>query len=469
MRRALLAVFFLFSASAHSTILFSEDWTAYADGTNITSLTPAWVRTNTFTGDQVTVVTYGGLAGSSKATNWPSANYWMHQMYSGATYTYTSMTVQAGPGRLQFGLRAASTGGTTYQDGGYVFDTTGELWKVDPGGGNRTVLATGTFSPVDGTNYRITIVANGSSLAGYLNGSSTPYVTATDATYTSGYVGVNSFQGNTHIGKITVEDGVITTPTSTPTATMTFTATLTPTITPTQVPCGAIIRIYQIGDSFQLGNGCAQTEAGEVGLRPDLINDLQFKYGRSAYMLGGDYGAGQIACNRTDAVSGQTTATELAGLLVALPTRFPTPTANDVVLIGGGTAGEILGESGATITANWDAMMDTIAARSRRIKMVLINPAWNPSYDYTLTYTAWQNSIQYARSKGYNVAAFDPVKILGKDVNNVCANDSLHPRHMAQVAMGHGLAQVVAAMFGGAAGAPWGMTDPFPFVLRRRR
>lgn len=250
------------------------------------------------------------------------------------------------------------------------------------------------------------------------------------------------------------------TATATPTATNTPTITQTFTASPTQVPCGNKLRLWQTGDSFQLGNGCAATEAGQVGLRPVLISDLSYVYGRSAFFVGGTSSGSDPACPLTDAVSGQTTATQLAGVVANIPTRLSTPTGNDWVLLGGGTAGEILGESSATITANWDAMMDTVNAWSSNVHMVLINPAWNPSYSYATTYNAWVNSMAYAVSHGYKVTGYNSVTQsvppLGQNTANVCTNDNLHPVHLAQVAMGHGL----AAVMNGAIGPPTATVTP---------
>lgn len=253
----------------------------------------------------------------------------------------------------------------------------------------------------------------------------------------------------------TVDGGPTATPTPNWTATVTPTITQTATITPTFVACGNKVRIGQWGDSFQQANGCANLEMGEVGLRPWLINDLTYLYGQPSYLVGQfPYGSDPL-CPYSNAVSGQPTGTMLTSVITNVPIYFANPTANDVILLGGGTAGEITGETSAQIQANWSAMMDFINGYSSKIHIVLINPAWNPTYSYATTYNAWVGALAYGRSKGYNVVPYNSVTTLGMDTANVCP-DNLHPTLSAQVAMGHDLARVVyLALTGTAPLAPY--------------
>ena len=217
-----------------------------------------------------------------------------------------------------------------------------------------------------------------------------------------------------------------------------------PTSTPTQVTCGNTVRIAQFGDSFQLGNGCAAGDTGgiNIGLRPWLIDTLQQAYGKSAYMIGTDQGGNRLTCNKTDSESGSITGQILVKVRTAVPTYFTTPTTNDVVILGGGTAAQIVGETAAIISANWNTMMDVVNSHSPAINMVLVNPAWNPSYAFTFTNAAWTSSLAYGQAMGYRIAGYDPHATLGEDADNVY-EDNLHPKIAAQETMGVELAAVL--------------------------
>jgi len=443
----LLGILLLAASPVEAANVYTESWEGYAAGTNVTSLTPPWVRTNTFEGSQVTVENYAGFGGT-KAMFWPNAAYWMTQAYSGATFGYTSLTVKISNGaRFIIGFRLQSTAGLTaaYPDG-YSYDTLGYLNRYIAGA--STVLSSGAPSPI----YPLTLVlvANGSSLAVYENGSSTPFLTATDSTYSSGYIALQSFfGGNAYVGPITVDNDVFATNTPTFTPSHTPTATPTPTVTPTQVPCGDVLSISQFGDSFQQGNGCAATEAGALtGLRPYLIDTLQTRYGRPSTMVSpfGSAG-GRLACNKTNAVSGETTTQILTRVQDYEALNHPVSSRNNVCMLGGGTAGWILGERSIDYQATQkNACMDVIYANDPQTLIVLINPLYNPTTDTVITDGAYRASLAYAQSKGYRVVGYDPNLTLpntGTLGNPWICSDDLHPNNSAQVVMGQEIAALI--------------------------
>ena len=230
---------------------------------------------------------------------------------------------------------------------------------------------------------------------------------------------------------------------ATATPTPNWTATATPTRTPSPVPCGTVNRIVQYGDSFQVGFGCAPTLDGS---RYIAVNDLQVINGRSVAMAGVGTSGVYLECPYTDAVSGYTTAQILALMQTRLHSELPSPTMNDVLWLGGGVAGQILGESASTIAANWAAMMDYWAAWCPG-PIVLVNPAWAPGYDFTVTNAAYVSATAYARAQGYNFANYNSFYSLSVNASAyVCPSpDSLHPNEAALKIMGHAIAVTINA------------------------
>jgi hypothetical protein len=68
-----------------------------------------------------------------------------------------------------------------------------ELVRSD-GNGSSTVLASSPMAITSNTTYHIKVVANGSDIEAFIGGATSPQLTATDATYPSGGVGVNQYQ-----------------------------------------------------------------------------------------------------------------------------------------------------------------------------------------------------------------------------------------------------------------------------------
>jgi hypothetical protein len=68
-----------------------------------------------------------------------------------------------------------------------------ELVRSD-GNGSSTVLATSPMTITSNTTYHVKVVAYGSSIEAFIGGATTPQLTATDSTYTSGGVGVRQYQ-----------------------------------------------------------------------------------------------------------------------------------------------------------------------------------------------------------------------------------------------------------------------------------
>lgn len=261
------------------------------------------------------------------------------------------------------------------------------------------------------------------------------------------------------------------TPTPAGTLTNTPTRTITTTVTPTPVACATgRLRIQQFGDSFQLGANCDAAEVGTVGARADVINTLRFTHNINAEFVSstGNYG-GILECNYTNAISAQTTTVQKNNFAAQLASGLTAPNSiYDVVFLGGGTAGEILGESSGTISSNWNDMMDLAWAQDEDILVLLINPAWNPSYSYTTTYDAYVTSKAYGLASGKPFWYYDPVATLGQNqALYVCPGD-FHPNRLAQVIMGQGLADALAQYYrnntNGRAISGW---SPFPFWRRR--
>lgn len=422
-------------------------------------------------------LTWSGSA-SYTTSNAPSPNtYWATA--TGGTYLIASSTgvMSATEGYIQYVFRTGSditttqfvscakatgTGSSRWLD---IYITAGGInfYNLTPGlAGSLGALATNTTYYIQAnwsaSGVRIykgtaknslsqvytsgsTVLSTSPTIAGSRLGSSQdlglPITSGNYAQYRQGTVA----QSGTW-----VEEGA-----DTPTPTPNWTATPTPTISPTQVPCATGLRIQQFGDSFQLGTACDATEAGIVGLRDTLINDLSFTYGRPGEFISstGNYG-GRLQCNYTQAVSAQTTTVMLANMPAQLASMTSPYSYNDIVLIGGGTAGQILGENATLISDNWNDMMDLVYAKSDKILIVLINPAWNPTQDVSVTTAAWNTSMAYGIAQKYRILGYNSYGTLGVDSANVCPSpDGLHPTHAAQIAMGHALAAAIHGFLGG--------------------
>lgn len=420
-------------------------------------------------------MTWSGSA-SYTTTGAPAPNtYWA--TCTSSTYVYDGNGGLGTTGSAEFVFRvddvsqvpfvsgANATGANSYRMMDlYIYSGALSFYNANPG-------MAGTIGSVSsGVTYWFGVNWSPTQTRFYLSttsaANSTPSLTVGAMTYPGSFLGLwlgaqpqigGTAAGNVHFAQYrqsTVERAYFPTIDGGPTATPTpnWTATTTPTVTPTPVACFTGLRLQQFGDSFQLGTSCDSAQVGTVGARATIIDDLEFVYNRPAQFVSstGNYG-GILLCNYTNAVSAQTTTVQKNNLPTQLLAGLTPPNSyNDVVLLGGGTAGEILGETTAIISANYNTMMDDITAQSPKILIVLINPAWNPSYSYATTYDAWVASLAYGKSKGYRVIGYNPEPTLGQNVSNVCpAPDSLHPTRQAQIIMGHEIAALINQFFGG--------------------
>lgn len=409
---------------------------------------------------------------SYTTSNAPSPNtYWA--ALSAANYVYASSTaMSATQGMVQYVFRTGSDVTTTqFVSSARATGTGAYRWLdiyITAGGLNfynaTPSLAGGLGAVSTNTTYYIQVNWSASGVRIYKGTSTTlsqvytsgSSVLSTSPTLYGFYIGhspdlaldttgmnVGQYRQSTTAGSGTwIVEGA-----DTPTPTPNWTATPTPTISPTQVPCNTpVVRVQQFGDSFQLGVDCDKAETGNISVaaRADFINAMTYWYGRTTSMVSstGDYG-GYLCNNKTQAVSGQTTTVQLSLFSAQLDSGLTAPNSRlDVVWLGGGTAGQILGETAATISSNWNAMMDIVYAKSPAILIVLVNPAWNPSYSRSVTNEAWNTSMGYARGKGYRVVGYDPYPTLGENTSYICA-DNLHPTHGAQMIVGQQMAIVV--------------------------
>ncbi len=243
---ATLALYLTFSTSAQSTTLFSDD---FQDGNG-----NGWSRSS---GTWV-VVTDGSLVFRQTGTSADS------RARAGST-SWTNYSVQARVKPIAFngsnryvGLIARATNSNHFY---YLALTNGnQLVLAKRDGDTSTTLASRSFTVTAGTFYTLRIVAQGSSLTAFVNG--TQQLAASDSEFTAGAIGVAAFFASASFDDVVVTSGGGNTnahtdtyghtyadsnlnPTPTPTATPTPTVTPTPTPTPTPSP----------GDIFVAPNG----------------------------------------------------------------------------------------------------------------------------------------------------------------------------------------------------------------------
>jgi hypothetical protein len=220
---AVAAFYFTFTSSAQSTTLFSDN---FEDGNSNGWSTSSGTWTVVTDGSRVfrqsgTSADSRARAGSTGSTPW--TNYSVQARVKPIAFNGANRYV---------GLIARATNSNHFY---YLALQNGnQLVLAKRDGDTSTTLSSKSFTVTTGTFYTLRIVAQGSSLTAFVNG--TQQLTATDTQFSSGAIGVASFFASGSFDDVVVTSGGGPTPTPTPTATPTPTPTSTPTPTPTVTP-----------------------------------------------------------------------------------------------------------------------------------------------------------------------------------------------------------------------------------------
>jgi hypothetical protein len=216
-----LALYLVYPTTAQNPILFSDNF----EDAN----TNGWSKSN----GTWTVVTDGTRVMKQSATSVDA------RARAGLT-SWTNYSVQARVKALSFNgtsryisliARAINSNHFYY----LALQNNNQLVLVRRDGDTASTLASKSFTVTTGTFYSLRLDVQGSSITAFVNGA--PQLSASDATYGSGAIGVGNFFSSGEFDDVVVTSlGGSPTPTPTPTATATPTPTPTPTATPTPTP-----------------------------------------------------------------------------------------------------------------------------------------------------------------------------------------------------------------------------------------
>lgn len=202
---ALLALALALPFQGRATVVYSENFSSYALATALTANPPNYVTT----GSSGAWVTAAGL--SDKVAQNPTVGgaNWAHAMYNGASFTYTDLTVRCkrGTQRANIFARVTSLSGVNSipTDGYQVQVIAGStiLYK----GGYVTNLGSWAGNPANVNDFTVRLLCNGDQISVYIDGT-LRVGPVTDATHSSGKVGIGTFAGTDALfTDISVDDG----------------------------------------------------------------------------------------------------------------------------------------------------------------------------------------------------------------------------------------------------------------------